>query len=524
MKDYIILIYSYLHGIWQYRWSALLISFVIAIVGWGVVYSLPNQYSAKAVMQVDTKSVMKPLLEGLSVESDVEAGLNLMSSILLSRKNIEDIIRQTDMDLAVSDPAAMDRLVEKVAKSITLKEDSEGKRRKKNNNNIYELSYQGESAELVYQVVSKLLNSLVESTLDSARTDTAAAQKFLDRQIADYERRLSAAEQSLADFKRANVGYMPDERGGYYTRLQAEQAELENIRSEIKLAKRKHAAMLKQLEGEAPLLDSQDYGSGKLLKLRRYREQLEELLTKYHEQHPDVQALRATIAEVLSDDNVEENLVLDSGAGESVEFNPVYQELKAEINRAKVDVETLKIKLNQQVASVEALKKAVDILPEVEAKLAKLNRDYEITRERYLSLVTRRESARLAQEVGMSGSNIKFRIIDAPRVPSKPSGPNRLLLLSAVFLFAVAAGLGWGFLRYMLQPTFIDSSQIENKIGLPILGSVGLYMTVEHKQLRKTQMTYFVMALFVLAASFAGVVIFKESGSALVGSLFVMRG
>jgi len=515
MKEQLILIYSYLHGIWRYRWSALVICWIVALIGWLAVYSLPNQYTSTAIMHIDTTSVMKPLLKGLAVDSEVEAGLSIMSQLLLSRKNLEEVIKQTDLDLEATDQEAMDQLVKSLTRSIVLKGDGKGQRR---SSNIYELSYQGNSAEIVYQVVSKLLNTLIETTLSSGRTDTAAAQVFLDRQIAEYEARLTISEQKLAEFKRANVGFMPDEEGGYYSRLQSEQGTLENIRSELQLAKRRHSEMLKQLEGESPLLDNNSYGGAKILKLRQYREQLETLLSQYTEQHPDVQALRAAIADVMASD-AGDDAVADIGSGDSVEFNPVYQELKADTHRASIEVETLKIRLAEQKNKVEALKQAVDILPEVEAKLAKLNRDYDITRERHLDLVERRESARLAQEVGLSGSNVNFRIIDSPRVATKPSGPNRLLLLSLVLFIALSAGLGWGFLRYLIQPTFIHSSQIMDKINLPVLGSVGLYLSTEHKRKRHRQFASFLLGFFLLVISFGGVMVFSDQGSELVNTV-----
>ena len=82
---------------------------------------------------------------------------------------------------------------------------------------------------------------------------------------------------------------------------------------------------------------------------------------------------------------------------------------------------------------MEKLKASIDVIPEVEAKLAKLNRGYEVTRERYLDLVERRESAQLAQNAGQSASDITFRVIEPPIVPFKPSGPNRALFLAGVF-------------------------------------------------------------------------------------------
>lgn len=521
MKDQLVLIYSYLHGIWRYRWSALAISWVVALLGWAVVYALPNQYTAQAVMYVDTKSIMRPLLEGLTVESDIDDSLNIMSRILLSRDNLEAVARRTDIYLEAADPQEMDRFLEDMAGSILLEEEDSGRRKR---SNIYTLNYAGESAELVYQVVSKLLDTLIETTLNSARTDAAAAQQFLDRQIMDYERRLSVSEQRLAEFKRSNVGFMPDEKGGYYSRLQREQAELDSINSELVLAKRRLSEMQKQLQGETPLLNSNSYGSAQILKLRDYQEQLENLLTQYTEGHPDVQALRATIADLIANDSAESDEAVNIGMGDSIDFNPVYQELKSDIHKTSVEVETLKIELIEKERNLEELRQSMDVIPEVEAKLVKLNRDYEITRERYLDLVERRESAILAQEVGQSGSNMNFRILDPPRIPGKPSGPDRILLLTLVLIVAIAAGLGWGYLRYVIQPTFINSSQIKDKIGLPLLGSVGLYLTTTHKIKRHTQLTLFSMVFLLLTSLYVGVLLFNEPGSQYFGELLLQYG
>ncbi len=517
MKEQIVLIISYLHGIWHYRWSALVIAWLVAIPGWIAVYAVPNQYSSYAIMHVDTKSVMQPLLKGLAVDAKVDEGLGMMTRVLLSRKNLEEVIRQTDMDLQADTPAAMDKLVSNLASSIILK--GANRNKKKRANTVYELSYEGTSPELVYQIVSKLLNTMIESTLSSARTDTASAQVFLDQQIAEYEKRLTASEEKLAEFKRANIGYMPDKAGGYYNRLQQKQGEVDNTTSQLRLAKRKLVEMLKQLQGESPLLS----GSGaQSPKLQQYQERLQTLLTQFTEQHPDVLALRSTIADLLARKSVGE--VDTSDTGVPVEFNPVYQELKAEMNRTSVEVETLKITLGEKEASLAKLKLSADIIPEVEAKLAKLNRDYDITRERYLSLVERRESARLAQEVGLSGSNINFRIIDPPRVATKASGPKRMFLLTMVFFAAISVGLAWGVLRYLLYPTFIDSSQLRSSIGLPILGSVGLHLTDEHKKRRRAQLTYFLLIFSLLVFAYGAAVLFKGLGSEFVSALLSSNG
>lgn len=177
MQEQLNQIFGYLYGMWRFRWSALLISWIAAMVGWVVVFSMPNQYQAKAVIYLDSTSVMKPLLKGLAVETDDDSQeLEVINRILLSRDNLLSVIRETDMDLQVNNPRAREKLVENLAGSIELKGGGEKKKWEKTSN-IYEISYQSDSAQRVYQVVSVLLNTMIEKMLNSSRTDTAIAQK-----------------------------------------------------------------------------------------------------------------------------------------------------------------------------------------------------------------------------------------------------------------------------------------------------------------------------------------------------------
>jgi uncharacterized protein involved in exopolysaccharide biosynthesis len=102
-------IYGYLHGLWRYRWSALLIAWIVGVIGWLVVYALPNQYEAKTTVHIDTSSIMKPLLKGLAVETDPAEQLLVMTRVMLSRENLLIVMRETDMDLAADTPEEKER-------------------------------------------------------------------------------------------------------------------------------------------------------------------------------------------------------------------------------------------------------------------------------------------------------------------------------------------------------------------------------------------------------------------------------
>jgi polysaccharide chain length determinant protein (PEP-CTERM system associated) len=420
------------------------------------------------------------------------------------------------MDLEADSPADKERLVEELAGDIVLTGGASGKKAWEPKSNIYEISYQDNSANRAYQVVSILLNTMIENTLNSTRTDTVMVQKFLDRQIADYEERLTLAEKELASFKKANVGFMPDEKGGYYIRLKGAEDAVEQTRAALRLAKQRSIELKKQLTGEKALLNGSSFGSPSAIKLRQYQNQLDILLGQYTPQHPDVDELKSMIADLKASMDTGEENTLTAETENTVEYNPVYQELKVEISKSRVEEETLKIQLEEQERYVQELKKSVDIIPEVEAKLAKLNRDYDVTRERYLNLVERRESARLAQDAGQTSSDINFRVIEPPVVPIRPEGPQRLLLLAMVFLVAIGAGIGYSLFRYLLYPTYISLEQVRNRIGLPVLGPVNLYLSAEHKIKRRREMLSFIFILILLTGLFGGAVWYRYEAVTLV--------
>ena len=517
MHEQINQLFGYLHGLWRYRWSALLIAWVIAMMGWLAVYALPDVYESKAAIYLDTTSIMTPLLAGLAVETDPQEELNLMTRVLLSRDNLLSVMRETDMDLEANTPEEKERLVEDLRKSIDLKVPAESRGRQKITN-IYEIKYQSPSAEHAYKVVSTLLNTLIENTLKSDRTDTVMAQNFLDEQIQEYERRLTAAEEQLVEFKKNNVGLMPDEQGGFYTRLQNAQSQIEKTKSDLRLAKERYTELRKQISGESPMLSSASYAGSSAARLREYREQLADLMTQFTDEHPDVQALRSKIENLQTSNTTDSYLNEPIGGGGTGEFNPVYQELKVQESQARIEVGRYQILLAEQQGNLNELQKSIDIMPQVEANLVKLNRDYEITKERYLSLVERRESARLARKVEQNSSDITFRVVDAPIVPHLASGPDRPLLLAGVLFVALGAGTAWSVLMFLLFPTFIDYKQLRSMIDLPVLGSISLYLGPEQKSHRRTQLMKFTLAILLLMGIFGSVLWFQEPGSALVRS------
>ena len=123
------------------------------------------------------------------------------------------------------------------------------------------------------------------------------AQKFLVAQLAEYEKRLSESERKLAEFKRKNVGFMPDDRGGYFERLQREMQEVDRLEAERTVAiNKRHELRSKLLGGEGSSSTPGSVETSVDARIVEIRTRLEELLLQYTDEHPDVVAMKETIA------------------------------------------------------------------------------------------------------------------------------------------------------------------------------------------------------------------------------------
>ena len=101
MQELLSQITVYVWGVWRFRWVALASAWVLAILGWVLVWQMPASYVATARIYVDTNTVLGPLLNGMAVQPNVNQRIRLMSQTLLSRPNLERLMRMSDLDITV---------------------------------------------------------------------------------------------------------------------------------------------------------------------------------------------------------------------------------------------------------------------------------------------------------------------------------------------------------------------------------------------------------------------------------------
>ncbi len=472
-------------GMWKFRWPGVVIAWLIAVLGVIAVWKIPDQYEASARIYVDTDSILKPLMSGLAVQPNVAQQISMLSRTLISRPNIDKLIRMADLDLKSSSKAEQEALVERLMKTIEL--------RTAGSTNLYSMAYRDTEADRAKRVVQAMVSIFVESGLGASRKDTDSAKSFLSEQIKSFETKLEEAETRLKEFRVRNISLQGADGKDAASRMAETGAQLEAARLQLKEAENARDAARQQLAAER----GQSVGSSvtqSLLqesaasvatpeidgRIDNVKRMLDGLQQRYTDKHPDVVSSRKLLQE-LEEQKAKEVKELRraamAAAAASPNTNPANsslaaQELSRVVAGSEVQVASLRARVAEFTSRFNAAREALKSAPQIEAEAAQLNRDYAITKKNYEDLVARRQSAVMSGELDVASGVAEFRLIDPPRVSPKPVSPNRLALFSLVLAASLASGLAFTFVASQVRPTFSHGDELRIKTGLPLLGVV----------------------------------------------------
>jgi polysaccharide chain length determinant protein (PEP-CTERM system associated) len=488
-----------LRGMWKFRWPAIIVAWLVAGVSAWQTFRIPDQYQASARVYVDTDSILKPLMSGLTVQPNVQQQLAMLSRTLLSRPNMERLVRMADLDLGITSQEQRDALVDSLARRIVIGNSGA--------DNLYTLSFRDQDQEKAKRVIQSFVSMFVESSLGNTRKDTDSAKNFLNEQIRVYESKLEEAEAKVKAFRVRNLELQTSEGGGDAAgRVRAAQVALQQAQLELREAENARNAARAQLDAER----SQSQSAGTLLsrslmqessiniatpeidaRLEAQRRALDALTQRFTDQHPDVIITRRTIRE-LEEQKAVQMAALRQAAmaapqmGSQGATSPVIQEMQRILASTEVQVAQLKARVSEFSGRLAAAREGLKTAPELEAEQAQLNRDYGIIRRTYDELVARRQQAIMSGELDSAAGVAEFRLIDPPRVSPKPVAPNRFAMLPGALFLGFGAGLGLAFVLSQLRPVFHDGNDLRIKTGVPLLGVVSMRLDdVQRKRERR---------------------------------------
>lgn len=499
MEELISQLVASLKGIWKYRWYALAVTWLVALAGWIKVFTLPDDYQASAKVFVDTQSILKPLLAGMTSVPNIEQQVAIMSRTLLSRPNVERITRMVDLDIAAATAREQQQQLEDLMNKIRVVGSG---------NDIYSITYNHRNPRLARDVVQSLLTIFVESSYKGKSGETRKAVQFIDDQIKAYEDKLTAAENSVKEFRLKHNGLLPRQGSDYSTQLMQSSDALNAARLELSEAEQARNAIASQISGDEPILGAAAAPAaienpeldGRINALNK---NLDALRMQYTERHPDIVAARRLVAQLEQRKLEDSKLRQNSDPGRH--YSPMLQQLKVAQTEAEARMAAMQARVQEYTLRHQHLLAQANAVPEAETGLAQLNRDYQINKDNYEKLINRREAAKLSGDLTSTTDMMTIKVIDPPAVPLNPIGPNRVLLYSVTLGGALLCGVATALLISQIRPTFLSPEELRSRTGMHVLGTVAMNWTDSERARRRRGQFGFGGVLCCLLAAYGGV-------------------
>lgn len=498
MHELLYQVASNVRAAWRYRWFAIGTAWIIAIGGWAAVHRTPDRYEATARVWVDSQSVLKHLMAGITAQPNVQQLVAMLSRTLTSRPNLEKVIGMANMESEIKNPLDRELLITRLTKELTL--------RSAGGDNLFTIGYTNTDPKKAQLVVQSLLTLFEEAAHSSNRADSEAAQRFIEEEIKNYKEKLDAAENAVIQFKRRQA-LAAGARGDHATQLLSLRAALDEARMELKIAEMGMDVINRRVadQPEVPDLVGDTHASDEIdPRVKALEQKRDALRVNFTDQHPDIVAITRTIAQLEEEKKTQAAQRRPSAtAGPTSGVLP--RQLTLSVAAAETNVAAAKVRVAEYTKRYDDLLAAAAAAPEADAQFAHLTREYESAKSSYASMVSRRETARISDEMESRANVTNFRVVDPPQVSPRPTSPNRPQLNLMVLLLAIGGGAALAYLLSQLRPTISDERRLREVTGALVLGTVVKDWTKTERQRRTRGLIAFFASVASLLSAFAAI-------------------
>jgi succinoglycan biosynthesis transport protein ExoP len=329
------------------------------------------------------------------------------------------------------------------------------------NTRIIEIRYRSPDKNIAARVVNALANTYVEQNFKTRFESTMQASDWLSKQLVDLQIKVETSQEKLVKYQKEHEILGIDEKQNITTaKLDELNRELTSAES-VRMEKESIYHLVQSGDSDSIVAAANVDGAGKgssassalLEKLREQQADLKiqvaQLSTQFGPSYPKLAQLSSQLKEV--DDQIQ------------TETRKVAARLRGDYLAAVQRESMLRTALEQQ-------KQEANKLNESAIEYSLLKRDVDANRTLSEGLLEKLKEAGVT--AGLRSNN--FRIVDAARVPTAPSGPNILRNIGFALALGLSTGIGLAFLVDSMDNTVRTPEQAQLISALPSLGMIPL--------------------------------------------------
>jgi len=225
--------------------------------------------------------------------------------------------------------------------------------------------------------------------------------------------------------------------------------------------------------------------------LQNLRLQIQNLRTRYTDDHPDIVALKDEIAktETLRKQNETDiasnqqtgktTNAIDFSAAEGVQRGSptAIMQLQSQLKANQLEILNEQQHAKDLEGQTALYQSRLNLTPETEQELTVVSRGYDEAKFNYNSLLQKQTQSQLATSLGQQQQGQQFHIVDPPKLPDKPSAPNRFLISLVGLAMGAVLGLGLATLLELTDIRFRQEKDLEGilparmLVGIPRLST-----------------------------------------------------
>jgi polysaccharide chain length determinant protein (PEP-CTERM system associated) len=491
------------------KWYIIIPFALSIIISYGVYKHLPKEYKASTLILVRAQKVPESYVRATLTEP-VTDRLNTISQEILSRTRLELVIKEFNLYSDWVNKSHMEEIVDMMRTKIGVKVERES---------AFSISFEGRDPRTVMMVTNKLASMFIEENLKSRESRVEGTAQFINRELKTIETTLRKKEDVVRRYKEKNVGQLPQQLEANLSILGRLQEQLKTTSDTLRAKEDRMVVLQNQIEQAADQksqrgqslttlsarrsLTQQEPGSedSSVEQLNALKKELADTESVYTESHPDVAGLKRKIAALVSKMKKQEEerqrrvrelrarqgeMVADSNSdvpssssdpaimGYIDQYNEQFRETQSEAKRLKEEI----VNLKEEIALYQ---KRIEATPKKEQEMVNINRDYDLMRGQFQSLMDKKYDAQMAENLERKQQGEQFMVLDPARLPEKPFKPNRngLLAMGALLGFGIGLGLTW--FRESMDRSFHEVSDVETYLKLPVVATI-LNLNEEEKK------------------------------------------
>ncbi|MEG3640526.1 hypothetical protein [Magnetococcus sp. PR-3] len=490
-------VFVQLHGMWRYRWHIVLVSWTVCILGWSGVYMMEDQYKAFTKVAIENpQGDLKEYLSGVAkMRFDVTSEAQGIIHNLRNLKNRERVVLSTKLREEVYDEKSLEETIAKLGQQLTITS------RRGSTRSVYTLTHHHSNPAVTKQVIDGFLAILMEHSIEGVKNRRQEkAQRFLKEQVKKFEDKFARADLSWQEFKRSNPLIRPDAGQGYYSRLADYKQRAEDERLKLSALSKERVALAEQLAQRQritkPIMQAQPMPQHIPLdeEIDRRLQQLDERILEmldthymvggekrylYDEGHPEIRSLRNQILDLQRrKEEAQARLKHLNEAPQMMESNdqdPISQQIFVDLRKVEVDLASAQGRLQEYQSQLAQLRRQETTIPAKEAEFLRLKQNRDTALTKLNSILATQGEAEFSGDVaeGLS-KRVRIKVLQDPRLPFEPEGPNRPLFLIVTLVAGLGAGISMSLFMSIMRPVYDSPSALKRELGLPVLGTVSM--------------------------------------------------